>query len=163
MLVSCWACCSALIMEATCSSETWVDFLRTTRRCITEDRALHVIHSSHEGTAAIWNAEHLSGRVNQESCSCEVFQIRTTCSDNRSVSIIHIVHENILLYLNSFVKCVPGLHVDHYLDSTSISWLDRGSIPSRNKRLFSAPQCQVRLCGPPCLLSNGYRALFLRS
>jgi hypothetical protein len=39
-LVSCSAYSSALKMEATCSSETSVDFERTTRRSISEDRTL---------------------------------------------------------------------------------------------------------------------------
>jgi hypothetical protein len=39
-LVSCRAYCSNLKMEATCSSKTPVDFQRTTRRYIPEDRTL---------------------------------------------------------------------------------------------------------------------------
>jgi hypothetical protein len=38
MLVSCLAYSSTLKMEATCSSETSVDFQRTTVRCIPEDK-----------------------------------------------------------------------------------------------------------------------------
>jgi hypothetical protein len=40
-LVSCLSYSSTLKMEVTCSSETSVDFRRTTRRYIPEDRALH--------------------------------------------------------------------------------------------------------------------------
>jgi hypothetical protein len=40
MLVSCLAYFSNLKMEATCSSETSVDFQRTTRRYVPEDKAL---------------------------------------------------------------------------------------------------------------------------
>jgi hypothetical protein len=40
-LVSCLAYPSNLKMEATCSSQTSVDFQRTTRRYIPEDRTLH--------------------------------------------------------------------------------------------------------------------------
>jgi hypothetical protein len=39
-LVSCSASSSALKMEAICSFESYVDFHRTTRRCIPEDRTL---------------------------------------------------------------------------------------------------------------------------
>jgi hypothetical protein len=39
-MVSCSAYSSTLKMEATCFSETSVDFQRTTRRYITEDRTL---------------------------------------------------------------------------------------------------------------------------
>jgi hypothetical protein len=39
--------------------------------------------------------------------------------------------------------------------------LDRlGSIPGRDKRYFSSPQCPDQLWGPPTLLSNGYWGLF---
>jgi hypothetical protein len=41
MLVSCLAYSSALKMEATCSSETSVDFHRNTRRYISEDITIH--------------------------------------------------------------------------------------------------------------------------
>jgi hypothetical protein len=41
MLVSCLAYSSTLKMEARCFSETSVDFQRTTRRYIPEDRTLH--------------------------------------------------------------------------------------------------------------------------
>jgi hypothetical protein len=41
MLVSCLSFSSILKMEATCSSETSVDFQRNTRRCISENRTLH--------------------------------------------------------------------------------------------------------------------------
>jgi hypothetical protein len=41
MLNSCWAYSSALKVEATCSSETPVDFQRTTRRHLAEDTTLH--------------------------------------------------------------------------------------------------------------------------
>jgi hypothetical protein len=37
----CIATCLTLMLEATCSSETSVDFQRTTRRYIPEDRTLH--------------------------------------------------------------------------------------------------------------------------
>jgi hypothetical protein len=40
ILVSCLAYSFTLNMEATCSSETWVDFQLTTRRYISEDRLL---------------------------------------------------------------------------------------------------------------------------
>jgi hypothetical protein len=40
-LLSCLAYSSTLQMEAVCSSETSVDFQRTTRRYIPEDRTLH--------------------------------------------------------------------------------------------------------------------------
>jgi hypothetical protein len=36
-----FACSSTLKMEATCSSETSVDFERTTRHCSLEDSTLH--------------------------------------------------------------------------------------------------------------------------
>jgi hypothetical protein len=41
-LVSCLCHSSTLKMEATCSSETSLDFQRTTRRCILEDRNLPI-------------------------------------------------------------------------------------------------------------------------
>jgi hypothetical protein len=41
MIVSCLAYSSTLKMEARCSSETSVDFQRTTRRYIPEDGTLH--------------------------------------------------------------------------------------------------------------------------
>jgi hypothetical protein len=41
MLVSCLAYSSTVKIEATCSSETSVEFHRTTRRYIPEDRTLH--------------------------------------------------------------------------------------------------------------------------
>jgi hypothetical protein len=44
-LVFCSAYSLILKMEAICSSETSIDYQRTTRRCIPEDVALH--HSSH--------------------------------------------------------------------------------------------------------------------
>jgi hypothetical protein len=37
---------------------------------------------------------------------------------------------------------------------------NRGSIPGRNKRVFSSPQRPDQLWGPPSLLSGGYRQLF---
>jgi hypothetical protein len=40
-LVSCFACYSTLNMQSTCSSEKSVDFQRTKRRYIPEDRTLH--------------------------------------------------------------------------------------------------------------------------
>jgi hypothetical protein len=42
VLVSCLAYFSTQKMEAACSSETSVDFHRTRRRYVPEDRALHV-------------------------------------------------------------------------------------------------------------------------
>jgi hypothetical protein len=39
--VSCFLILATLKMEATCSSETLVDFQRTIRRCIPKDRTLH--------------------------------------------------------------------------------------------------------------------------
>jgi hypothetical protein len=43
LLASCSTYSSILKMEAICSSETWVDFQRTTRCYITEDRTLDTI------------------------------------------------------------------------------------------------------------------------
>jgi hypothetical protein len=37
----------------------------------------------------------------------------------------------------------------------------RGSIPVRGKKFLSSPQRPDRLWGPPSLLSDGYRWLFL--
>jgi hypothetical protein len=45
-LISCSAY-STVKMEAICSSETSVDFQRTTRRCIAEDSVIHVYINSY--------------------------------------------------------------------------------------------------------------------
>jgi hypothetical protein len=50
LLVSCLAYSSTMKTEATCSSETSVDFLRSTRRYIPDDRNLQfsaVVHEFH--------------------------------------------------------------------------------------------------------------------
>jgi hypothetical protein len=39
---------------------------------------------------------------------------------------------------------------------------DSGSIPNRAKAFFSPPLRPHRICGPPNILSNGYRVLFTR-
>jgi hypothetical protein len=87
MLMSCLAYSLALKMEATCPSETSIDFQRATRRYIPEDRTLHnhrcenlrfhirKITSRHfeirivlKGTQILVNAEHCT-KAGEGACS----------------------------------------------------------------------------------------------
>jgi hypothetical protein len=57
-LVSCLAYSSTLKMEAKCSSETSVEFQRTTRRYIPEDNTLHAYTQFKAGFLNRWGTSH---------------------------------------------------------------------------------------------------------
>jgi hypothetical protein len=62
-LVSCLAYSSTLKMEATCSSETSVDFQRTTRRYIPEVRTLFTLF---QADVSSWNSEASDRKMRNE-------------------------------------------------------------------------------------------------